>query len=194
MGTSKASHLPGRKVAFVQLGTSATAPAETLDISVVERRVVVSVCTLRRVMEAMINTRGRTKLSVLKGIYGLSPSCLPPPLTHLLLCFILFSLLPCQFETIRSSLHRPTVLPVTLLITVSSHKTFSLLRMKTSQRGLSLYLAGRMCNYAVPLGPQSHGRARDVTSCPSGSLCVRWFDPSSSFCLHSCLFAVQSTS
>lgn len=115
-------------------------------------------------MEAMINTRGRTKLSVFERIYSHSPSCLPPPRTHLRLCFILFSLLFRQFE--RGG---PTVLPVALLITVSSHKTFSLLRMKTSQWGLSLYLVGRMCNYAVPLGPQSHSRAQDVTSCPSVS-------------------------
>lgn len=59
-----ASHLPGRSVAFIQFGTSVTAPAETLDISVAKRHVVVSGCTLRRVMEAMINTQGRTKLLV----------------------------------------------------------------------------------------------------------------------------------
>lgn len=40
LGMSMASHLPGRKVLSIQLGTSATAPAETLDISVAKRRVV----------------------------------------------------------------------------------------------------------------------------------------------------------
>lgn len=141
----------------------------TLDISVAKRCTVVSGCTLRRVMEAMINTRGRTKLSVLEGIYSFSPSCLPLLLTHLLLCFILFSPLPRQFEAIRSSLHHPIVLPVTLLITVSSHKTFCLLQMKTSRRGPSLYLARRMCNYAVPLGSPSHWRS---PRCHILSLCV----------------------
>lgn len=42
LGMLMASHLPGRKVAFIQLGTSATALAETLDISG---------CTLREVMD-----------------------------------------------------------------------------------------------------------------------------------------------
>lgn len=142
-------------------------------------------------MEAMINTRGRTKLSVLEGINSLSRSCLPLPLTYLLLCLIFFSLLPHQFEAIRSSLNHPTVQSVTLLITVSSHKTCCLFQMKTSQRGPSLYLARRMCNYAVPLGMRSHSGAQDVTSFLSMSLCLRWFDPSSSFCLCSCLFAVR---
>lgn len=94
-----------------------------------------------------------------------------------------------QFEAFRSSLHHPIAPPVTLLITVSSHKSFSFLQMKTSQRGPSLYLARRMCNYAAPLGTQSQSGAQDVTSFPS--VCLWWFDPSSSFCLCTCLFAVR---
>lgn len=157
---------PAAKWHWVELGTSATAPAEALDMSVAERSAVVSGCPRRRVMEAMIKTReGQSRQCWGGGISSPSPSCLPPPPTHSALCLIFLSLLSLHVGSVCWS---PPP-PVTLLITVSSHETFALLQMKTLRPGPPLYLAGRMCNYAVPLGPQSHSGA---PRCPILSLCV----------------------